>query len=1037
MNDAPTPAQETQPWYRRSKPRRNIIIIVSTLLVLTLLYSFVPTYTARYIVANQLDKFGIEHSGVETLKINPWTMEVWIGPVQFWSGDIEHGQLGEVGLKLNLLPVFQKHAMVESVLVRGIDIYVARAEDNTITLNGIPLNQFFPAEDTTRAEQADDESTPWGTGLGAFELQNSRLIFKEKTGGTLTVQLDSLMLNEFISWTPDQPGAFQLKGRVNDIELDWSGQARPFAEQITVTANAVTRQAELPKIIEFTGPLGQNPMERQSGVYNSEFQHEFTLFKTGRLEGKTVGKLEVIGADYDQDEKFLLSVERAEVDLDTAYALTEDNDLEINGQISMDVMKTTGRIPEDSVFGLEQVRVELNDLTTTIKDDRSLSVAVKPRINLTNGNFTGQIQLSMDGLLDVLRQLQSLSAGIEVSKEQTGLADFAGDEVTLPRSTISIAQLQSSSPKLELTTSAGNVTLDHAFNSEASGIEIAALKRSTTIATANTDISSLQLQSGEGHMALKLSGNTVLKNSQQKGPFGEGTFDSIETVNEKLDLQVESGNIAVEAAVKAVVKGSRIRMYQFEELPETSIGIGAVTTHLKKGKFAVAQQRMQWQGTTDASIDNFTVSVAKGKVASTKFERLALSNASADQKLNINVDALTLAGLDVFLTRKYIDDIIATAKDEKVTGKQAEGIEAAKEPEKPDSTKTVKPELRLGRVALVKGAKVRFLDEKVEPDIKVDTIIESIELRDVDMKNPEKQAQAELVANINEFTNIELKGWATNVGPNADLEVTGKIDNLELHTYSPYAAEFGGVYLESGQFSNDTEVKAKQGNLDGAIKLNVQDLKFEALSEEDAKRLSEKAGFPIETVVGLLQDKNGNINLKLPVEGTVVNPSVNITSAISKAISGTLKSIFPPTMIAGMVSSKKEGGGITFEPIKFKPGANKLDAAAREYANELAKLLRDRPVLSLKVCGATNADDFFDVTLIKINKPTKTQAAAEQRLKLIETHKPKLIELAVERTQAVRRYLIKEKGLDAKRVGECRPKFNAGDKGPPRVDITL
>ena len=401
------------------------------------------------------------------------------------------------------------------------------------------------------------------------------------------------------------------------------------------------------------------------------------------------------------------------------------------------------------------------------------------------------------------------------------------------------------------------------------------------------------------------------------------------------------------------------------------------------------------------------------------------------------MDALTLAGLDVFLTRKYIDDIIATAKDEKAAGKQQEGVEADKAPEKNDSTKTVKPELRLGRVALVKGAKVRFLDEKVEPDIKVDTIIESIELRDVDMKNPEKRAQAELVANINEFTNIELKGWATNVGPNADLEVTGKIDNLELHTYSPYAAEFGGVYLESGQFSNDTEVKAKQGNLDGAIKLNVQDLKFEALSEEDAKRLSEKAGFPIETVVGLLQDKNGNINLKLPVEGTVVNPSVNITSAISKAISGTLKNIFPPTMIAGMVSSKKEGGGITFEPIKFKPGATTLDTAAREYANELAKLLRDRPVLSLKVCGATNADDFFDVTLIKINKPTKTQAAAEQRLKLIETHKPKLIELAVERTQAVRRYLIKEKGLDAKRVGECRPKFNAGDKGPPRVDVTL
>ena len=93
--------------------------------------------------------------------------------------------------------------------------------------------------------------------------------------------------------------------------------------------------------------------------------------------------------------------------------------------------------------------------------------------------------------------------------------------------------------------------------------------------------------------------------------------------------------------------------------------------------------------------------------------------------------------------------------------------------------------------------------------------------------------------------------------------------------------------------------------------------------------------------------------------------------------------------------------------------------------------------MSLYVCGATNATDFVELTLININKPTKTQDAADQRLKLIETHKPKLLELANERTHRVRRYLINEKGVDAKRVGECRPKFDVDDKGPPRVDVTL
>ena len=528
------PHSEVIPGQQQTKSRRKLIIVVAILLALIVLYSFAPTYIARLVIDDQLNKYGIKHSGLSTLKINPWSMEAWLGPVEFWSGDIEHGQLGELGIKLNLLPVFQKHAMVERILVRGIDIYIARAVDNTITLNGIPLEQFFPAEDTSGVKPPEENASPWGAGLGIFELQDSKLIFNEKTGGTLTVQVDNLRLNNFMSWSPDLAGSYELKARVNDIEFDWRGEARPFAEHITLTANAVTRQAELPKVIEFTGPLGENPMERHNGVYNSEFQHELTLFKTGRLEGKTTGKLEVIGADYAQDEDYALLIDQAEVDLDTAYILTEEDDIAINGQVIIDVINTAGKLPENSVFELGKARIELAELSTSIKGDQSLSVAVKPQVNLTNGRFTGQIHLSMDALTNILRQLQSLSAGTEVNKEQTGLGDFAGDEVTLPRSTISISQLQTSSPKLELTTSAGNVTLDHVGNGEVNELQISSDKRRMTIAMAKTEISSLQLHSGVGKMSLSLSGNTVLNNIREKGPFGEGILDSVETKNESL-----------------------------------------------------------------------------------------------------------------------------------------------------------------------------------------------------------------------------------------------------------------------------------------------------------------------------------------------------------------------------------------------------------------------------------------------------------------------------------------------------------------------
>ena len=271
-----------------------------------------------------------------------------------------------------------------------------------------------------------------------------------------------------------------------------------------------------------------------------------------------------------------------------------------------------------------------------------------------------------------------------------------------------------------------------------------------------------------------------------------------------------------------------------------------------------------------------------------------------------------------------------------------------------------------------------------------------------------------------------------------DLQLDGALENLELAPYSSYAAEFGGVYLERGQLNTDLKLTAREGNLDGAIKLNVQNLEFNPLSEPDAKPLSETAGMPIETAASLLQDSHGNIDLTLPVTGTVIEPNVDISSAISKAIGNTLKTLFPPTLIVSILTSGKESGGMTFESIKFKPGASKLDKDAQQYLNELVNLLQDRPRLSINVCGRATPDDFAELTGISIKLPPNAKpAVAEQRLHLIETHGPKLLELATERTQAVQRYLINEKGLTAKQVRQCRPVFDPDDTNTPRVLVTL
>jgi hypothetical protein len=1001
------------------------------LIMLGLLFSFGPTYVARYFIASTLDDFGIEHDGIKTLNINPWKREVWVGPVRFRTGDADQGQLGELGIKFNVLPVFEKHLLVERVMIRGIDIYLARASDNSLTLNGIPLSQF----QSTTAEPvppADEASEPWGIGLGDFELQNSHLIFKDKTGGTLTVAIDNLRLDQFESWQPDTPGSFRLAGEVNDIQLDFNGQARPFAKQITINMDADARDADLPKIIEYTGPLG---LERVAGVYQTTLHHEVTLHDTGRIEGHSSGKVNVQGMDYARAKVFAFAADKAELDLDTRYVLTKEGELQINGQLTADVEKAIGSQAQDRSFGVGQARIALADLSAVRGADGALQVSAKPRVDLQQGAFSGNVQLSMDSLLKVLSYLQSISATTEVTTEQTGLDKWSGDKVILPKSDITVSQLSSTLPKFELNTTAGNVTLDIATDTEASGIKVATPERTTRIDTARSALESLQLQSGEAKLDLSVTGNTALTGYSMKGPLGEGTIGAV-TTNQEVDLQINHGNIAVEGAASVAVTGTQLRVYKTKTQPQASIGVGALTAKIKKGTLSVANQQMKWQVDAGTTIDRASVNFAKGKMASGKFRRLELRGARADQNLNIATDALLISGLDVSLTRAFIDSLTSHSSGDKATPARGKDKQTAV---KKTTAKPAKPEIRLNRFELTKGARLRFEDTRVQPAVNVELVIKTAELSDVDTRNPKREAHTEFDATINEFTHLVLNGRATNLGPKLNLTMASKLENLELPPYSPYAAEFGGVYLESGQFNTDIDVTAKTGNLDGAIKLNVKDLEFKPLSEADAKRLSEKAGMPIETAAKLLQDPQGNINLTLPIAGTAVAPDVDISSAISKAVGNTLKAVFPPTLIGSMLTSdKKEGSGLTFKPIIFKPGSNELDAAAREYADELATLLQSRPLLALDVCGITNPDDFAAVTLISIKLPPNPRPdVAEQRVRLIKTHGPKLTELAVERTQVVRRYLITDKGLKASQVGECRPRFDPDDTGPPRVDVTL
>jgi hypothetical protein len=274
------------------------------------------------------------------------------------------------------------------------------------------------------------------------------------------------------------------------------------------------------------------------------------------------------------------------------------------------------------------------------------------------------------------------------------------------------------------------------------------------------------------------------------------------------------------------------------------------------------------------------------------------------------------------------------------------------------------------------------------------------------------------------------------------VELQAELEDLQLATYSPYVAAFAGVHLDGGRLDAASEITAAAGDLQGELRLKIDQIAFQSANEADAQRVGGTGGIPLRTAADLLADADGQIALTLPITGTVASPDIDIGPAVNKAIGGVLQTVFPPTLVASMLADLTKGSAPSLDAIEFAPGSATLTSAHRRYADDVAKLAKQQPRLSLKVCGRATAKDVGAMAVGEQparreagnRKPTEvdsgpapvpTTAADEQALQA----------LAVERQRILIRYLIERGGIDPARVSECRSIFDPKDRGNPRAEV--
>jgi len=141
---------------------------------------------------------------------------------------------------------------------------------------------------------------------------------------------------------------------------------------------------------------------------------------------------------------------------------------------------------------------------------------------------------------------------------------------------------------------------------------------------------------------------------------------------------------------------------------------------------------------------------------------------------------------------------------------------------------------------------------------------------------------------------------------------------------------------------------APDGRLTATNKLVLNQLVF----GEEVK--GAPASLPVRLAVALLADRNGVIDVDLPLSGSINDPQFRIGPLIWQAIGNLIvKAVTAPfSLLTGGLG----GGSGESSVVPFDAGSAELTPAAKESLDKVVKALTDRPGLRMTVVGLANLD---------------------------------------------------------------------------------
>lgn len=266
------------------------------------------------------------------------------------------------------------------------------------------------------------------------------------------------------------------------------------------------------------------------------------------------------------------------------------------------------------------------------------------------------------------------------------------------------------------------------------------------------------------------------------------------------------------------------------------------------------------------------------------------------------------------------------------------------------TTATPPAEIHIGQITMASG-NLNYTDNFIKPNYTANITQLAGKIGAFGTVAGGPPADVTLQGQLDDNSPVNIDGTINPLTPVAFLDIKAKADGVELTHLTPYSGKYAGYPIIKGRLSMDVHYQLDQGKLNADNHIMLNQLTFGDRMEGPGI-----SHLPVKLAVALLKDSNGNIDIHVPVSGSLNDPHFSIGGVVWQAFVNLIKRAV--TAPFRLLASAMGGGQQDLGYVEFAPGSNVLDKQANDRLAQIVAILEKKPALKLDITG--RVDPAFD-----------------------------------------------------------------------------